>query len=264
MSDTCSLFPLFGDPWASCLLPSQKHSRWWGIELELDHTGDLQAIAQALKVIEEFWISVLCSLGKRKVLKYSWYMVSPLNDCKIRHNWIYTQIALTLICLLGTKLALLNYASPIFTNQIFIINYHTTSNLFFYSSVCFHLPTVCCSQVASSSFKASTATGTHCEMIYSYLFLSNAFKQASSVFWRDTSKRHEICFIFQFWISYDIQFQKLLCLHLISQNLLEFWLLCFWKVVAQPRKGARILGLWRSRIQSRARDEAWLLRAFVQ
>ena len=23
MSDTCSLFPLFGDPWPSCLLPSQ-------------------------------------------------------------------------------------------------------------------------------------------------------------------------------------------------------------------------------------------------
>ena len=24
MSDTCSLFPLFGDPWPSCLLPSQE------------------------------------------------------------------------------------------------------------------------------------------------------------------------------------------------------------------------------------------------
>ena len=24
MSDTCSLFPPFGDPWPSCLLPSQK------------------------------------------------------------------------------------------------------------------------------------------------------------------------------------------------------------------------------------------------
>ena len=24
MSDTCSLFPLFGDPWPSCLLPSQR------------------------------------------------------------------------------------------------------------------------------------------------------------------------------------------------------------------------------------------------
>ena len=102
------------------------------------------------------------------------------------------------------------------------------------------------------------------EMIYSYLFLLNAFKQASSVFWRDTPKMHEIYFIFQFWISFDIQFQKLLCLCLISQSLLEFWLLCFWKVVAEPRKDARILSLWRSRIQSRARDEAWLLRAFMQ
>ena len=25
MSDTCRLFPLFGDPWPSCLLPSQNH-----------------------------------------------------------------------------------------------------------------------------------------------------------------------------------------------------------------------------------------------
>ena len=25
MSDTCSLFPPFGDPWPSCLLPSQRH-----------------------------------------------------------------------------------------------------------------------------------------------------------------------------------------------------------------------------------------------
>ena len=27
MSDTCSLFPLFGDPWPSCLLPSQREER---------------------------------------------------------------------------------------------------------------------------------------------------------------------------------------------------------------------------------------------
>ena len=26
MSDTCRLFPLFGDPWPSCLLPSQKET----------------------------------------------------------------------------------------------------------------------------------------------------------------------------------------------------------------------------------------------
>ena len=26
MSDTCRLFPLFGDPWPSCLLPSQCHT----------------------------------------------------------------------------------------------------------------------------------------------------------------------------------------------------------------------------------------------
>ena len=30
MSDTCRLFPLFGDPWLSCLLPSQMDSAsWW-------------------------------------------------------------------------------------------------------------------------------------------------------------------------------------------------------------------------------------------
>ena len=32
MSDTCSLFPRFGDPWPSCLLPSQYPSwvtLWW-------------------------------------------------------------------------------------------------------------------------------------------------------------------------------------------------------------------------------------------
>ena len=27
MSDTCNLFPLFGDPWPSCLLPSQREER---------------------------------------------------------------------------------------------------------------------------------------------------------------------------------------------------------------------------------------------
>ena len=36
-----------------------------------------------------------------------------------------------------------------------------------------------------------------------------------------------------------------------------------WKVVAKPWKDTRILGLWRRRIQSGARDEAWPLRAFV-
>ena len=36
-----------------------------------------------------------------------------------------------------------------------------------------------------------------------------------------------------------------------------------WKVVAESQKDARILGLWRRRIQSGARDEAWSLRAFV-
>ena len=33
-----------------------------------------------------------------------------------------------------------------------------------------------------------------------------------------------------------------------------------WKIVAEWCKDARILGFWRRRIQSRARDEAWLLR----
>ena len=36
-----------------------------------------------------------------------------------------------------------------------------------------------------------------------------------------------------------------------------------WQVVAEPHKDAGILDLWRRRIQSGARDEAWLLRAFV-
>ena len=36
-----------------------------------------------------------------------------------------------------------------------------------------------------------------------------------------------------------------------------------WQVVAESRKDARILGLQRRGIQSRARDEAWSLRAFV-
>ena len=37
MSDPCSLFPLFGDPWPSCLLPSQ-----WSLAIPIvpphDHT----------------------------------------------------------------------------------------------------------------------------------------------------------------------------------------------------------------------------------
>ena len=37
----------------------------------------------------------------------------------------------------------------------------------------------------------------------------------------------------------------------------------YWKVVADARKDAGILGLWRRRIQSGARDESWSLRAFV-
>ena len=36
-----------------------------------------------------------------------------------------------------------------------------------------------------------------------------------------------------------------------------------WKVVAEPWRDAGILGLWRRRVQSRARDKAWSLRAFV-
>ena len=32
MSDTCSLFPLFGDPWPSCLLPSQ----WFALAGPID------------------------------------------------------------------------------------------------------------------------------------------------------------------------------------------------------------------------------------
>ena len=28
MSDTCSLFAPFGDPWPSCLLPSHLHNTW--------------------------------------------------------------------------------------------------------------------------------------------------------------------------------------------------------------------------------------------
>ena len=36
-----------------------------------------------------------------------------------------------------------------------------------------------------------------------------------------------------------------------------------WKVVAEPQKDTRILGLYRKRIQSGARYEAWSLRTFV-
>ena len=36
-----------------------------------------------------------------------------------------------------------------------------------------------------------------------------------------------------------------------------------WKVVAEPRNDAGILGLWRRGIQSGASDEAWSLRVFV-
>ena len=36
-----------------------------------------------------------------------------------------------------------------------------------------------------------------------------------------------------------------------------------WKVVAEPWKDTGILGLWKGRIQPKARDEAWSLRAFV-
>ena len=36
MSDTCSLFPLFGDPWPSCLLPSHvDHNKLWKILKEM-------------------------------------------------------------------------------------------------------------------------------------------------------------------------------------------------------------------------------------
>ena len=40
-------------------------------------------------------------------------------------------------------------------------------------------------------------------------------------------------------------------------------LISYWKVVVESRKDAGILSLWRRRIQSRARDEAWSLGAFV-
>ena len=33
MSDTCRLFPLFGDTWPSCLLPSQEPTWFWGTVL---------------------------------------------------------------------------------------------------------------------------------------------------------------------------------------------------------------------------------------
>ena len=36
-----------------------------------------------------------------------------------------------------------------------------------------------------------------------------------------------------------------------------------WKVVAEPCKDVRIISLWRRKIKSGARDEAWSLRAFV-
>ena len=35
MSDTCSLFPLFGDPWPSCLLPSQPLGQEDPLEKEM-------------------------------------------------------------------------------------------------------------------------------------------------------------------------------------------------------------------------------------
>ena len=36
MSDTCRLFPLFGDPWPSCLLPSHvDHNKLWKILKEM-------------------------------------------------------------------------------------------------------------------------------------------------------------------------------------------------------------------------------------
>ena len=44
MSDTCSLFPPFGDPWSSCLLPSQGEKEqvtYKGNPIRL--TGDLSA-----------------------------------------------------------------------------------------------------------------------------------------------------------------------------------------------------------------------------
>ena len=34
MSDTCRLFLPFGDPWPSCLLPSQKVNKWDLIKLK--------------------------------------------------------------------------------------------------------------------------------------------------------------------------------------------------------------------------------------
>ena len=36
------------------------------------------------------------------------------------------------------------------------------------------------------------------------------------------------------------------------------------KVIVDPWKDARILGLWKRKIKSGIRDEAWSLRAFVQ
>ena len=47
------------------------------------------------------------------------------------------------------------------------------------------------------------------------------------------------------------------CLHFPDANNVK------WKVVAEPRKDAGILGLRRRRIQSGARDKAWSLRAFL-
>ena len=35
MSDTCRLFPLFGDPWTSCLLPSPYHSIYFFLLLKI-------------------------------------------------------------------------------------------------------------------------------------------------------------------------------------------------------------------------------------
>ena len=49
MSDTCRLFPLFGDPWPSCLLPSHvDHNKLWKILKEMGIPDHLTCLLRNL------------------------------------------------------------------------------------------------------------------------------------------------------------------------------------------------------------------------
>ena len=54
MSDTCRLFPLFGDPWPSCLLPSHvDHNKLWKILKEMGIPGHLTCLLRNLYAGQE-------------------------------------------------------------------------------------------------------------------------------------------------------------------------------------------------------------------